>query len=104
MTAVVWCDVYQACFIFFAFVYVGVVGMSVDLPSVFSVFVPAGNGTFIPYTTTRDAWTSVIPPPELRLPAASTYAKYNVYVAHALEPGLFSGRTHREVLHYVLQL
>jgi len=72
-------DVYQSLFMFAAFIYIAVLGAGVELPDVFSVFLPDTNGSFISYNVTKEQWTSVIPSATLDLPSSSTYDIYNLF-------------------------
>lgn len=76
---VVWTDVYQALFIFAAFIVVGVRGMRVTLPSEFDVWMPVTNGSFVPRHTTFAQWSSVVPLAKLGLPSEDSYAIYDAF-------------------------
>ncbi len=77
---VVWTDVFQGLLIFGTIAYI--CSMAVTkfvLPEVFSVSIPMRDGTFQAIATSREAWTSVLPPWKLNFPAASSYSIYNLF-------------------------
>jgi solute:Na+ symporter, SSS family len=77
---VVWTDVFQAVLIFAAIVYMCFLAFAkYPLPETFSVAVPMRDGTFQAIQTTRDAWTSIVPPWKLDFPADSMYSIYTLF-------------------------
>lgn len=77
---VVWTDVFQGVLIFGTIVYVCYLSVTQFLlPDTFSVSLPMRDGTFQAFATTREAWTSVLPPWKLNLPADSLYSIYNLF-------------------------
>ncbi|MBN2356049.1 sodium:solute symporter [candidate division KSB1 bacterium] len=77
---VVWTDVFQGFLIFGVIVYICFLAVhKFILPDVFSVSIPMRDGTFQAIATTREAWTSVLPPWKLDLPADSFYSIYNLF-------------------------
>lgn len=75
---VVWTDVFQGFIIFIGIVVVWYFAfVEVDLPARFSVSVPHGNGEFVSFETTFDAWTRMLPPLTMDLPG--DYAIYNLF-------------------------
>ncbi|NQT27225.1 sodium:solute symporter [candidate division KSB1 bacterium] len=77
---VVWTDVFQGLLIFGTIVYICVLAMTkFPLPEAFMTSLPMKDGTFQAIETTRQAWTNVVPPWKLNLPAESTYSIYNLF-------------------------
>lgn len=77
---VVWTDVFQGILIFGTIVYICALAMTrFPLPETFMTSLPMKDGTFQAFATTRDAWTGVVPPWKLNLPAESTYSIYNLF-------------------------
>ncbi|GAB4380695.1 MAG: Na+:solute symporter [Calditrichia bacterium] len=77
---VVWTDVFQGLLIFGTIFYICALSFfKFDLPEIFNVSVPLREGGFMPIETTRDVWTSMIPPWKLDLPADSSYSIYNLF-------------------------
>ncbi len=77
---VVWTDVFQGFLIFGVIVYICYMAVSQFLlPDAFSVSLPMRDGTFQAVATTREAWTSVLPPWKLDIPAESLYSIYNLF-------------------------
>ena len=77
---VVWTDVFQGILIFGVIVYICYMAVTqFILPDAFSVSLPMRDGSFQAFATTREAWTSVLPPWKLNLPADSLYSIYNLF-------------------------
>lgn len=77
---VVWTDVFQGVLIFGTVIYICALAMTrFPLPETFMTSLPMKDGTFQAIETTRQAWTGVIPPWNLDLPADSTYSIYNLF-------------------------
>ena len=77
---VVWTDVFQGILIFGVIVYICYMSVTqFILPDAFSVSLPMRDGSFQAFATTREAWTSVLPPWKLNLPADSMYSIYNLF-------------------------
>ncbi|HDQ45359.1 MAG TPA: sodium:solute symporter [bacterium] len=77
---VVWTDVFQGVLIFGTIVYVCVLAVTrFSLPETFLVSIPMRDGTFQAVETTRQAWTHVVPPWKLDLPAGSAYSIYRLF-------------------------
>jgi Na+/proline symporter len=86
-TTVVYTDVYQSVFIFSSFLIVGLMGLSVTLPSHFFVYLPYlppsgyNHTTMLEINVTRTEWSSAFPPNSLNLPPEATYSMYNSFQA-----------------------
>jgi SSS family solute:Na+ symporter len=82
-STVVYTDVYQSLFIFTSFLIVAVMGVMVQLPEQFSVFLPGKSvrdePEYIEVKTTRSAWVSAVPPSSLGLPDEASYSMYNSF-------------------------
>jgi Na+/proline symporter len=77
---VVWTDVFQGLLIFFTIMFIIIMVMTqIILPDVFQISLPMRDGTFQAFTTTEEAWTSVIPKWTLNIPAESQYSIYNLF-------------------------
>ena len=77
---VVWTDVFQGILIFGVIIYICYMSVTqFILPDAFSVSLPMRDGSFQAFATTREAWTSVLPPWKLNLPADSMYSIYNLF-------------------------
>jgi len=77
---VVWTDVFQGILIFGVIAYICYMAVTqFILPDAFSVSLPMRDGSFQAFATTREAWTSVLPPWKLNLPADSLYSIYNLF-------------------------
>ena len=77
---VVWTDVFQGTLIFITVFYICALSFTqFTLPETFNVSVPLRDGGFMALSTTREAWTSMIPSWTLDMPAASTYSIYNLF-------------------------
>lgn len=77
---VVWTDVFQGVLIFFTIMYICILAFTkFHLPDVFNISVPLKDGGFMALSTTKEAWTSVIPHWKLNLPAESAYSIYNLF-------------------------
>lgn len=77
---VVWTDVFQGVLIFGTIIYICILAMTrFSLPDIFSITMPMKDGTFQAFETTREAWTSVVPPWKLSIPADSAYSIYNLF-------------------------
>jgi Na+/proline symporter len=77
---VVWTDVFQGLLIFFTIMFIIIMVMTqIILPDVFQISLPMRDGTFQAFTTTKEAWTSVIPKWTLNIPAESQYSIYNLF-------------------------
>lgn len=77
---VVWTDVFQGILIFLTVVIVCFIAISkFDLPQVFNISIPMMDGSFKEVSTTKDAWTSIIPKWHLNLPENSAYSIYNFF-------------------------
>jgi len=77
---VVWTDVFQGLLIFFTIMFIVIMVMTqIILPDVFQISMPMRDGTFQAFTTTKEAWTSVIPKWTLNIPAESQYSIYNLF-------------------------
>ena len=77
---VVWTDVFQGILIFGTIIYICMLAIvSFDLPDVFQVSVPMRDGSFMALTTTKDAWTSIVPHWTLNMPEGSLYSIYNLF-------------------------
>lgn len=77
---VVWTDVFQGLLIFFTIMFIVIMVMTqIILPDVFQISMPMRDGTFQAFTTTKEAWTSVIPKWTLDIPAESQYSIYNLF-------------------------
>ncbi|RLN79614.1 hypothetical protein BBJ28_00027075, partial [Nothophytophthora sp. Chile5] len=82
-STVVYTDVYQSFFIFTSFIVVAVMGLMVQLPEQFSVFLPEKavnkEPQYVEVNTTRSAWISAVPPNSLGLPQEASYSMYNSF-------------------------
>ncbi len=77
---VVWTDVFQGVLIFATIVVICFISMvEFGLPESFSISMPLLDGGFETISTTKDAWTSVLPNWELGLPENSAYSIYNLF-------------------------
>jgi len=77
---VVWTDVVQGLIIFGTIIIICFLAITkYALPEVFSVSVPMQDGTFQAIQTTKDAWTGVVPPWDLKMPEDSSYSIYNLF-------------------------
>ena len=89
--SIVWTDVYQSLFIFFAFAYVGVRGFvaAAHLPDAFDVWLPARNGTLLPLRYTKEQWTQLWPRLALSSPQPPDEAAYAAYDLFGLAIGFY---------------
>jgi len=80
-TTVVYTDVYQSAFIFSSFAIVAAMGVAVNLPDHFSVFLQrdGGESGLVAVNTTRRAWVSAVPSRELSLPNGTAFSMYNSF-------------------------
>ena len=77
---VVWTDVFQGFLIFLTVIIICFIAVTkFKLPEVFNISIPLMNGGFQELTTTKDAWTSIIPKWNLDLPENSAYSIYNLF-------------------------
>ena len=77
---VVWTDVFQGFLIFLTVIIICFIAVTkFKLPEVFNISIPLMNGGFQELTTTKDAWTSIIPKWNLDLPKNSAYSIYNLF-------------------------
>ena len=77
---VVWTDVFQGIMIFGTILYICVTAFTnFTIPEKFFISIPMRDGTFQALSTTRDAWTSIIPSFKLNFPADSVYSIYNLF-------------------------
>lgn len=76
---VVWTDVFQGFLIFGTIIVVCFIAFTKQLPDIFNISLPMRDGTFMAVETTKQAWTNVVPPWELGLPAESAYSIYNLF-------------------------
>jgi SSS family solute:Na+ symporter len=77
---VVWTDVFQGLLIFGVIIYICSLALTkFGIPEVFSISVPLKDGGFQAIETTRQAWTSVIPPWKMNFSGASAYSIYNLF-------------------------
>ncbi|MDZ7331620.1 MAG: sodium:solute symporter [candidate division KSB1 bacterium] len=79
---VVWTDLFQSLLIFITIIYICVMAMTrFPLPESFSVSVPmrVPENTFQTISTTRETWTSVIPPWKLDFDPNCAYSIYNLF-------------------------
>ena len=77
---VVWTDVFQGTLIFGTIIYICVIAITnYHLPDIFSISVPMRDGTFQTLTTTREAWTNIIPQWKLNFDPACSYSIYNLF-------------------------
>ncbi len=77
---VVWTDVFQGFLIFLTVIIICFIAITqFDLPEVFNISIPLIDGGFKEISTTKDAWTSIIPKWHLNLPENSAYSIYNLF-------------------------
>lgn len=77
---VVWTDVFQGVLIAASIVIICVIAVTtVELPAEFAISLPTRDGGFLTVLTTREAWTDLVLPWTLDLPAQSTYSIYNLF-------------------------
>ena len=77
---VVWTDVFQGFLIFGTIIYVCVLAFTqFTLPDTFMVSVPLRDGDFQAIETTKEAWTSLVPPWEMNFAPESAYSIYNLF-------------------------
>ncbi len=77
---VVWTDVFQGLLIFGAIIYMCVLAFTqFTLPETFMISVPLRDGGFQAIQTTRDAWTSIVPPWNRHFLPESAYSIYNLF-------------------------
>ncbi|HGY57115.1 MAG TPA: sodium:solute symporter [Caldithrix abyssi] len=77
---VVWTDVFQGILIFGTIIYICVLAIvSFDLPDTFQISVPMRDGSFMALSTTKEAWTSIVPHWTLNMPEGSLYSIYNLF-------------------------
>ncbi len=77
---VVWTDVFQGFLIFGTIMYVCVLAFTqFTLPDTFMVSVPLRDGGFQAIETTKEAWTSLVPPWEMNFAPESAYSIYNLF-------------------------
>ena len=77
---VVWTDVFQGFLIFGVIIYICALALTkFGLPEAFSISVPLKDGGFQAIETTRQVWTSIIPPWKMHFSEASAYSIYNLF-------------------------
>ncbi|MBN2416320.1 sodium:solute symporter [bacterium] len=77
---VVWTDIFQGFLIFATIMYICfTAALHFTVPDIFSISVPMRDGTFQALQTTREAWTSFVPPWKLDFPQDSLYSIYNLF-------------------------
>ena len=77
---VVWTDVFQGVLIFGTIIYICVMAiMQFHLPDTFLVSVPLRAGGFQAIQTTKEAWTSIVPPWQWHFGAETSYSIYNLF-------------------------
>lgn len=77
---VVWTDVFQGVLIFGTIIYIcGMAFLQFHLPDTFSVSVPLRAGGFQAIQTTKEAWTSIVPPWQWDFGPETTYSIYNLF-------------------------
>ncbi|MFO7889860.1 MAG: hypothetical protein R6V04_05925, partial [bacterium] len=77
---VVWTDVFQGLLIFGTILYICITtAFQFNIPDVFSISVPMKDGTFKAIQTTKEVWTSFVPPWKLDFPQDSLYSIYNLF-------------------------
>ncbi len=77
---VVWTDVFQGILIFGTIVTICFIAITqFRLPADFAVSVPLKDEGFTILETTRQAWTSIVPPWQMHLPESTAYSIYNLF-------------------------
>ena len=77
---VVWTDVFQGILIFGTIMFICIMAfVKFTLPETFQISVPLWDGGFQTVSTTREAWTNLIPSWELNFSPESTYSVYNMF-------------------------
>ncbi|MBN2356387.1 sodium:solute symporter [candidate division KSB1 bacterium] len=79
LQGVVWTDVVQGGFILILILYIcGVALAQGPLPETFTISVPMNDGTFQAMSTSKEAWTSIVPKWHLDIDPESQYAIFNL--------------------------
>lgn len=77
---VAWTDVFQGFLIFGTIIFVCVMAFTqFTLPDTFEISVPLRDGGFKAIETTREAWTSIVPPWKMDFGPETTYSIYNLF-------------------------
>ncbi|MFQ5650832.1 MAG: sodium:solute symporter [bacterium] len=77
---VVWTDVFQGLLIFGVIIFICVMAFTqFTLPETFLISVPLRDGGFQAIETTREAWTSIVPPWKMNFSPEMSYSIYNLF-------------------------